>query len=124
VEYLETNDYDVEMIKKVINEFGMQALPNYNRLNIRESIYYLNVGRTLHRARAHYTPTGKVNANVHFFKARESAFKHQGWKNYCHRQINLYKLNGDHFSIFRKPQVVPFAETFNSILKKIYKNKS
>jgi thioesterase domain-containing protein/acyl carrier protein len=115
---LEAGQYDIESIKKEITQYGMPALPNFQQLSIRESLYYLNVGRTLAQARAYYNPTGKVHANVHFFKAGKSIVKHQGWKNYCHRQMKLHKLSGDHYSIFRDPEVIPFAETFNKLLEK------
>jgi len=76
LDYLQANNYDVEEIKKAITEYGMQALPNYHRLNLRECLYYLNVGRTFSNARASYLPSGKIKTTGHFFKAGESEFNH------------------------------------------------
>lgn len=121
VEYLQTNNYDVEMIKTVIAGYGMQALPDYNRLNLRESIYYLNVGRTLRNARAMYTPSGKIHTPVHYFAASKSRerIKKAGWNAYCHNSITSYEISGDHFSIFKMPDAARFVELFERILKSI-----
>jgi tyrocidine synthetase-3 len=118
VEYLETNNYDVEMVRRAIRQYGMQALPNYNRLNIRESIYYLNVGRTFHNARAMYTPPEKIHTPVHFFGATQTKGKYEKrWGKYFSKPIKSYKIEGDHYSIFKMPHVVPFVEKFVQIIK-------
>ena len=121
-DHLETGQYDIKKIKEDITVYGIQALPNFHQLNIRELLYYLNVGRTLHQARENYLPPAKLNANVHFFKAKKSVVKYKGWGKYCHRRLKLHKLEGDHFSIFRQPLVVPFAENFKELLQKIRPN--
>ncbi len=119
-EYLETNDYDVEMIKKAITEFGMHALPNYKQLNIKESIYYLNRGRTFHQARKRYAPDGKIHTPVHYFAASESKYiNEKQWNQYTIAPIEFYKIAGDHFSILKKPHVARFSKLFNNILENI-----
>jgi fengycin family lipopeptide synthetase D/gramicidin S synthase 2/tyrocidine synthetase-3 len=117
VDYLKINNVDVEMIKKSIGEFGMHVLPNYHRLSLEESVYYLNAGRTLRNARAHYTPGGKLNSQLHYFKASQSKMiAHHQWEKYCRESIKYNTIPGDHFSIFRVPDVVKFAKLFREAL--------
>ena len=115
--YLKTNNFDVDMVKKLIIRHGMHALPNYDRLDIEESIYYLNVGRTFRNARSSYIPDNKINTQVHYFKAAGSKQIKQGrWKKYCCQSIKYYTISGDHFSIFKMPNVVELAEVFDKVL--------
>jgi len=119
VHYLETTNYDVELIKKVIARYGMHALPYYQHLNIRESIYYLNLGRTLHRAAAMYTPGGKIHSPVHYFAAAQSKGRlKKTWKNYLHNSFTFYKIDADHYSILKMPAVVSFAQLFEDVLER------
>jgi thioesterase domain-containing protein/acyl carrier protein len=116
-DYLEADHYDVEIIKKAITHYGVQALPGYRRLNIRESIYYLNVGRTFRHAWMDYTPGGSIHTPVYYFAAAESReINKEGWSDYCSQPIRFYEISGDHFSIFRMPEVEAFAKLFAKIL--------
>ena len=101
----------------MIGEYGMQALPDFQRLNLRQSVYYLNVGRTFHRARVNYNPKGKIDAPVHYFAAAQSkkTAKDQ-WKNWCRQPILFYEIPGDHFSIMQQPAVELLAGLFEKIL--------
>ncbi|MCU0290206.1 MAG: hypothetical protein MUF15_27950 [Acidobacteria bacterium] len=118
VDYLEAIDYDVEIIKKTIAEYGVQALPNFHQLDIKESIYYLNLGRTLRNARAMYQPTGKIHTYVHYFAASESKdIKKEYWKQYTSRDMIFYEIEGDHFSFLKMPVVKEFANKFIAILR-------
>jgi thioesterase domain-containing protein len=119
-DYLEASNYDVEIIKKTIAEFGVQALPNFQQLNIKEAIYYLNLGRTLRNARAKYQPSGKIYTNVHYFAASESKnIKKEYWKQYNSGDIMFYEIEGDHFSIFKIPGIAEFARKFATVLENI-----
>jgi amino acid adenylation domain-containing protein len=124
VEYLEINNYDIEIIKKTITEFGMQALPDYNQLNIKESIYYMNRGRTFHNARKWYTPPGKIHTPAHYFAANESKeiIDRKQWNQYTDTHVKMYEITGDHYSIFKMPNVKEFAELFDNILISMYQN--
>jgi len=121
VKYLETNNYDVERIKKIIMEFGMRALPNFNRLSIRESVYYLNIGRTLQHAREMYTPPGKIHTPVHYFAASESKgiIDPKQWNQYTETSAKFFQITGDHLSIFKMPNAQGFAELVDKILKEL-----
>jgi amino acid adenylation domain-containing protein/FkbM family methyltransferase len=117
-DYLETNSDEVEFIKKAIAKYGILALPNYRQLNIKESIYYLNMSRTLIKASTLYRPSSKIHTPVHYFAAGQSkrVFKNR-WKKYCQKPLISYKIPGDHYSILKMPEVARFAQSFMKILK-------
>ncbi len=120
VDYLETNHYDVEPIKKAIAEYGIQALPNYHQLNIRESIYYLSVGRTFRHAQVNYTPKASVHTLVYYFAATQSTeIIKERWNHWCCQPVKFYEVSGDHFSILKVPQVEHFAKLFDNVMKNL-----
>ncbi len=120
LEHLEITKYDVKNIKKLLLKFGMQALPNYHQLGLKESCYYLNLGRSFRKTLARYIPVGKIHTPVHYFAAKESKnIKEKQWNHYTSIPIESYKISGNHFSIFKKPHVDGFAKLFNNILKDI-----
>jgi amino acid adenylation domain-containing protein len=122
-DYLETKNVDAESVKQVIAaDYGLQVLPNYRQLGIRESLYYLNVSRTLRNARASYSPSGKINTWGHFFKANQSRFKYRPWNAYCRKPFEYHKVDGGHYSIFRQPHAAPFAHTFNQVIRNLLKS--
>lgn len=118
VAYLETSNYDVAMIKRTIAGYGVQALPNFQQLDLKESIYYLNLGRTLLNARAGYKPSVRIQAPVHYVVASQTqVVKKENWNQYSIGGINYYEIEGDHFSIFKKPGVTMLANLFSEILQ-------
>ncbi|MCP5049954.1 MAG: hypothetical protein GY940_22495, partial [bacterium] len=69
-------------------------------------------------AGAVYIPNGKVGTKIHFFAASRHKLKNrERWADYCKKPVHYYEVEGDHFSIFKMPDVEAFAETFNGILK-------
>jgi amino acid adenylation domain-containing protein len=113
IDYLESNNFDVEIIKKVIVEYEAHVVPGYHQLNIGELIQYLNIGRTFHNARASYIPPGKIHTPVHYYAASQSKeILKESWNAYCDMPIKFYEIPGDHYSIFKMPQVLEFAKIF------------
>jgi len=118
VEYLQTNDFDIETVKTFIPEHVIRALANHDNVGIKELIYYLNSNRTLVNARALYIPAGKINTPIHYFAAARSRnIKKDRWNKYCKKSLKAYEIPGDHFSIFEHPGVVEFAKAFNNEIK-------
>jgi thioesterase domain-containing protein len=122
LEYLKANNYDVETVRTAIRQYGMHALPNYNRLDIRESIYYLNVGRTFHHASESYIPQGKIHTPIHYFAASESKeiIDRELWNRYTEIPVKAFEITGDHLSIFKMPGVETFAKLFDNVLENVY----
>jgi bacitracin synthase 3 len=120
INYLESREFDIEMIKKVIVEYEAHVVPHFNQLKIKELIKYLNVGRTFKHARNLYTPAGKIHTPVHYFAATQSKKSFQKrWETSCSSAMKIYKITGDHTSIFNMPHVAAFARTFARVLKNL-----
>ncbi|MCP4151010.1 MAG: amino acid adenylation domain-containing protein, partial [bacterium] len=117
VNFLEASDYDAQIINQVISDLGMLPFPKHFRLNIQETIRYLNMGRTLGNARAAYTPAGKIHTTIHYFAASQTeTIVKEHWNAFCHKAMTSYEISGDHYSIFKKPGVVEFAGLFSGII--------
>lgn len=81
-------------------------------------VKYLNVSRTFRKARALYIPTEKINTPLYYFKSTQTKIlNYEKWREYCRQPLKFYQITGNHYSIFRLPQVSDFAGTFGSILK-------
>lgn len=118
--YLEDmNHYtEVENIRKLVPENIQQGMPNFNQLTLRQLIYYFNVSRTFSRACDHYIPGGKVKTPVHFFTARRSKIENKNdWQKYSHNPLKFHEIDGNHFSIFKMPEVVSFTKLFDKVLQ-------
>ncbi|MDQ1355127.1 MAG: hypothetical protein QG657_5437, partial [Acidobacteriota bacterium] len=111
IAYLEENHYPVEAVRQLIPAYLAQIIPNYERLGLRELVYYLNLGRSLDRARDIYIPGGKINTELHHFTAVDSKeILKESWAEYCHSAIRVYELSGNHYSILKMPAVDQTAQ--------------
>jgi thioesterase domain-containing protein/acyl carrier protein len=118
IDYLEAKHFNVEIIRKVVVEYEAHVVPNYHQLSISELTEYLNLGRTLYNARASYIPSGKIHTPVHYFAASQSRdIIKESWNEYCRKPIMHHEIIGDHFSIFKKPEVIGFTKIFARELK-------
>jgi amino acid adenylation domain-containing protein len=114
IDYLKENNVDSEIIKQLIPADMIRGIPNADRPGIRELIRYFNVIRSFDRARILYIPSGKINTLIHYFAAGESGeIRVEDWNYYCSQPVKTYEIDGDHFSIFKKPGVVLFAKKFS-----------
>jgi amino acid adenylation domain-containing protein len=120
VDHFEEDEMDVAMIKSKIPRPIREAMPDMDRLGGGEIIYYRNVIRSLDYARNVYLPDGKISTAVHFFGAgyrggigKDKYSMVKQWKEYITGQFNYYEVDGDHYSLFKKPHVVVFAEMFD-----------
>jgi thioesterase domain-containing protein len=109
--------FDLEAIQKLIPQGMAQVIPNFQHLEIKELIYYLNRIRTLDNARNKYTPGVKMNIAVYFFAADRSIVSTGGgWSGHFKSPLKIHKINGDHFTIFKVPEVIKFARKFDRAL--------
>ncbi len=121
VEYLETHHFDVEILRILLKQYGMeQALPLFQQLNLKEALYYINVARTFRRAVDEYVPTGKLRTPLCYYAAEEltEGNLEKGWRKYCAGSFHLHAIPGTHFTIMKKPQVALVAEKFSLKLHK------
>jgi pimeloyl-ACP methyl ester carboxylesterase len=113
IAYLEENHYPVEAVRQLIPTYLAQIIPHYERLGLRELIYYLNLGRSLSHARDFYTPGGKIHTELHQFTASESKeISKETWAEYCLVPMNVYEIIGDHYSILKMPGATQTARVF------------
>jgi thioesterase domain-containing protein len=118
LDYLEASNYDVGLIKNELARFGGLVLPNYQQLELKESIYYLNLGRTFRHARALYEPSVKVQTPVYYISASQSKeIEKELWQKYSNGGIYYYETPGDHFSILQMPGVIDLSLLFSEILR-------
>jgi amino acid adenylation domain-containing protein len=118
VEHFEAIHYDAGLIKKQIPAPISRALPNFDQLGLRELIYQLNLGRTFYSALSRYFPREKINTPIHFFAANGGKEKEniKLWNQYTTHPIRFYKMEGDHYSIFMKPNVAETAKLFDRVM--------
>jgi thioesterase domain-containing protein len=116
--HLESNDSYLEKIEPLIKEYKAHFAPGNDRIEISQLINSVNMGRTLFRARAAYIPSQKINTFLHYFWANQSTGKiKEHWNKYCTQPVEFYEVRGDHFSIFKRPNVVEFAQIFAEALQ-------
>jgi thioesterase domain-containing protein len=116
VEFLSSNNVDVELVGRIVREQEIQFVPDYRGLGIGHLINYLNVGRTYENAGFRYIPQGKIHTPVHFFAAGQSTvMNRERWDDYCHKPIRYYKINGGHYTILKMPALGEFIKKFREV---------
>lgn len=116
-EYLESNNYDVGAIRRIVVEVEALKIPAYAQLSIRELLRFTNLVRTLSNARNSYLPAGKIHTRVHHFIASKSYPKIRNlWKPFAKQPIEIHKIDGDHYSILQAEKVNEIATIFNDVL--------
>jgi thioesterase domain-containing protein/acyl carrier protein len=129
-DYLEQRNVSIEMLKKALPKNIADAIPlvpvdaahKPTQQDLREFIYYVNILRSIDSARNAYKPQkkrnmSKSNAGAYFFGALHSSIKNKKhWSHYFAKPLKFYEITGDHYSIFKSPNVTAFAEQLNWVL--------
>jgi thioesterase domain-containing protein/acyl carrier protein len=120
---LEDTGQDID-VKKVLFNQERNPMIQYDQFTIRESLHYINVGRTLSNAHERYVPTGKIGSQVQYFKAVDhlDTIDHRAWEALCRQPINYHMVPGNHLSILKVPGVETFVEIFDRALLEVEKN--
>ncbi|MCP4146741.1 MAG: hypothetical protein GY757_03230, partial [bacterium] len=118
LDYLEKGDFDIQKIKdRVLRHLGMREEPWGQRWTLRETLYYLNMFRTMNNAAKTYNPEGKLEVPLHYFGAALSTtLKREDWQKYVLEPVVYYEVAGDHFSILKTPQVNELAKEFSEAM--------
>jgi thioesterase domain-containing protein len=120
VDYLTANNIEPAVLRKLFPQNIAEAVPNFEQLEVKSLLYYLNTIRTFDNARNAYVPQRNINTPVYFFGARDAEVKNRHiWNDYCRQPFKFYQAAGDHFSIFRKPGVLQFSGLFTSVLNRV-----
>ncbi|UCH93306.1 MAG: acyltransferase domain-containing protein [Candidatus Aminicenantes bacterium] len=118
IHHLESNQSYVKKIEPLIMEYKAHFAPTNDRIDINQLIKNFNSGRTFFNARETYIPSQKINTRLHYFWANQSKGKiKEHWNKYCTQAAEFYKVTGNHFSIFKKPNVVEFSRIFSEALR-------
>ncbi|MCP5051583.1 MAG: hypothetical protein GY940_30725, partial [bacterium] len=111
------NNNGVDIPGTDITDHLARLMPNYDRLKAGELKGYINTYNSLIRAREIYKPAEKVSVTPHYFEAQLSRGLFRGsWNDYCLQPITPVKIPGDHFSIFKEPNIKETAKIFENIL--------
>jgi fengycin family lipopeptide synthetase D len=125
VEYIKNGHFDEKVIKELTAAYETPAPPDDWQKNksTGDLIKALNLSRTLIQARSLYMPDGKINTPIHYFAASQSAeiINEQDWNNFCSIPIKIRQIPGDHYSMFKMPQVAVLAKTFDNTLAPVIK---
>jgi tyrocidine synthetase-3 len=117
VDYLLDNNIDPAVVRKNIPPHISRAIPNFDNQGIRELIFYSNMIRSLNRARSKYIPAGKNRTAIHFFGASQTVIHNRDeWNKYIDCPLKFYEVTGDHFSIFKPPNALPFGRIFSRVM--------
>ena len=116
IAHLRPDSFDRQGFKQKIDPDWLDIIPDFDRMSLKDLFSSFNIIRTLSNARAVYLPDQRLRAPVSFFKAADSDIPNLNqWKNLC-ENLSVYTVQGDHYSIFREPQVEDFVRLFNKIL--------
>jgi len=106
--------------KKLLPLFpaGMARLiPDPQQLGIKDLVSRLNIQRTLIQARANYIPESNIRQSLFCLTATQSGRKHtQDWQQFCNIPMQEAEIDGDHYSILKKPGVLKLSALFNKWL--------
>jgi thioesterase domain-containing protein len=125
VDYVKSSEVHTEELKFLALEDELLAMLNFDGgLRVEEIVQYFNRSRTYVNGFSQYIPAGKIQTPIHYFSGSQSEELQECWKNYCYTPVIYHTINGDHYSIFRHPQVMEFAHLFNELLKNTNETKS
>ncbi|MGE5342197.1 MAG: amino acid adenylation domain-containing protein [Candidatus Omnitrophota bacterium] len=118
IDRLEANNIKPEIIRPLFPEDMVHAVPNFETASVRELVYYLNIIRSYVSARSAYVPSGKNKTRVSFIAADRSLVLtiKDKWNAFCENPMVCHLTSGDHYSIFKQPDVVQLADVFTRIL--------
>jgi thioesterase domain-containing protein len=113
---LQEKNIDVGSLRRQVPPHVSRVIPNFDRLTLKELIYFYNVNRTFARAYDQYIPAGKLKTPIRFLAAGSANIeKEKEWQNYSIKPLNMIEIDADHFSILKMPQVVQVVEMFKMI---------
>jgi thioesterase domain-containing protein len=119
-EYFDQKIDGIKEIEKIIPSrilHSIRSIPDVDRWTVRDLVAYLKMNRALTVISASYVPLEKVVTTIHYFAAGGSRAEHgNGWNNYSSGPIKFYQAPGDHYSIFRLPGIIGFAELFAGVI--------
>ncbi|MCP5051465.1 MAG: acyltransferase domain-containing protein [bacterium] len=106
------------MLDAFIKQDRMLTLLNFEGQQVEALIQYMNLSRTFGGAAGRYSPARKLQTPLHFFEGTEAdTSKPLFWQDYCANPIIDHSMPGDHYNIFKQPNVTEFARTFSQAVR-------
>lgn len=107
---------DISYLARNIDEDILKYVPNYKQMNIDEFIYAMNIRRSLTKSLFYFTITSKIETPIHVFKAVQSRVKVHDWIQYCHNKVELYEIQGNHYTMLQEENNEEIARIINKII--------
>ncbi|MCP4215184.1 MAG: amino acid adenylation domain-containing protein [bacterium] len=118
--YFRERNIDINVIRSLIPPHIAKIVPYFNNLPIEKIIDYLNTSRMLTNAMLGYYPSGGITTPIHFFRAEKTEQLNENtWQDWSSGEVASFQVKGDHYSIFKKPDVKNFARLFNRLLEAV-----
>jgi acyl transferase domain-containing protein/thioesterase domain-containing protein len=119
VELVKSSESHTAKFKDSLKHDPILAMLNFEGIRVEDAVHYINLSRTLINTAAGYIPSAKIRTPIHLFRGRQSKLESpEYWNDYCHTPVTHHQVEGDHYSIFKRPLVEGFARLFNDLLKK------
>ena len=110
----------IRVIKMDIPDDRAQAIPFYDNITLADLLYYLAVMRSDSNSQAFYSPGGCVNVSINYFSAKLSQVINRAeWAKFTNGSLNMFDINGNHFSIFEEYLVDELVDVLCQSLEKI-----
>ncbi len=114
--HMEASGLGYEALEALVPMDIMRAIPAYAQHSTSDFYHYVNLFIDLQHAYVHYNPVRKVFAQAYLIKAAESSgVAENGWNAFFYRPVIFREVNGDHYSVFREPDLAGLAEVFETI---------
>ncbi|MCE3199542.1 non-ribosomal peptide synthetase [Paenibacillus sonchi] len=114
--HMEESGLGYEALETLVPVEIMRAIPAYAQRNTNDFYHYVNLFLDLQNAYVHYNPARKVFAQAYLIKAAESrGVEANGWNAFFYRPVIFREVEGDHYSVFREPDLAGLAEVFETI---------
>ncbi|WP_019912639.1 non-ribosomal peptide synthetase [Paenibacillus sp. HW567] len=114
--HMEASGLGYEALETLVPLDIMRAIPAYAQRSTNDFYHYVNLFIDLQHAYVHYNPVRKVFAQAYLIKAAESSgVAENGWNTFFYRPVILREVNGDHYSVFREPDLAGLTEVFETI---------
>jgi acyl transferase domain-containing protein len=118
VDYVKSSEVHTEELKFLALEDELLAMLNFDGgLRVEEIVQYFNRSRTYVNAFSQYIPGRKIQTPIHYISGSQSQELQEHWNDYCYTPMIYHTINGDHYSMFRHPQVKEFARLFMGLLE-------
>lgn len=120
IKHLESNEIGEKELREYVPEELFRLIPNFNNLNVRELVYYINLFRSSQNSRAIYIPKQNVKANICFFEATEEKVANkERWYIYSDSSIYKYDVQGNHVTIYSSENIDKNSEVIDKAFNKM-----